>query len=194
MPPKASYDLMVLLDPEAAEDVRDGVLQRIKSQLESGDATLKGDADWGMRRLAYEIDHRGEAQYHLFQFEAAPAVLSELDRSLSIDDTVIRFRTIRLPGEAPAETPPAPPHVAPEPRRRDDRGRRDDRRDSGDRGPSRQAEEAPAPEADAEMAGADAAAAGEAAPPQPEAAAPEAAPAPSEQAGGSEAGDEPTPA
>ena len=53
MPLQASYDLMVLLDPEADEDARAGVLGRIKSQIESGDATLKGDADWGMRRLAY---------------------------------------------------------------------------------------------------------------------------------------------
>ena len=59
-----------------------------------------------MRRLAYEIDHRGEAQYHLFQFQAAPEVLNELDRTLSIDDAVLRFRTIRLPGEAPEVTPP----------------------------------------------------------------------------------------
>jgi small subunit ribosomal protein S6 len=154
MPPKASYDLMVLLDPEADEDARASVLERIKSQIESGDATLKGDSDWGMRRLAYEIDHRNEAQYHLFQFEAAPAVLSELDRTLSIDDIVLRFRTIKLPGEAPEAAPPAPPHVAPEPRRRDDRGRRNgsDRGRDGERPPSRQAEEAPAPEADAEMA------------------------------------------
>ena len=101
MPPQASYDLMVLLDPEAAEDARAGVLERVKSQIESGDATLKGDADWGMRRLAYEIDHRGEAQYHLFQFQASPEVLNELGRTLSIDDIVLRFRTIRLPGEAP---------------------------------------------------------------------------------------------
>ena len=160
MPPKASYDLMVLLDPEADEDARAGVLQRIKGQIQSGDATLKGDSDWGMRRLAYEIDHRNEAQYHLFQFEAAPDVLNELGRTLSIDDIVLRFRTIRLPGEAPEVTPPAPPHVAPEPRgRRDDRGRRD----GGDRGrdsdrDARQTEEAPAPEADAEMARADEAA------------------------------------
>ena len=108
MPPQASYDLMVLLDPEAAEDARAGVLERIKGQIESGDATLKGDADWGMRRLAYEIDHRGEAQYHLFQFQASAEVLNELGRTLSIDDIVLRFRTIRLPGEAPEVTPPAP--------------------------------------------------------------------------------------
>jgi small subunit ribosomal protein S6 len=176
MPPNPSYDLMVLLDPEAAEDARAAVLERIKGQLESGDAELKGDADWGMRRLAYEIDHRTEAQYHLFQFQASAEVLRELDRTLSIDDIVLRFRTIRLPGEAPEVTPPAPPHVAPEPR-----GRRDDR---GRRGPSRQTEEAPAPEADAEMAGAESAAAGET-PPEP---------APATAAPGDDAtpGDEPT--
>ena len=165
MPPKPSYDLMVLLDPEAPEDARAAIVERIKGQIESGDATLKGDADWGMRRLAYEIDHRTEAQYHLFQFQAAPDVLNELDRTLSIDDIVLRFRTIRLPGEAPDTPPPAPPAAPPERPRREDRGRRDDRgRDDrgrdGDRGPRppeeepapRQPEEEPAPEADAELA------------------------------------------
>jgi hypothetical protein len=77
-----------------------------------------------MRKLAFEIDHRREAQYHLFQFEAAPEMLRQLDRTLSIDDSVLRHRIIRLPGEAPA-SPPRPaddavrrqgdePSVAPE--------------------------------------------------------------------------------
>jgi small subunit ribosomal protein S6 len=178
MPPKPSYDLMVLLDPEAPEDARAGILERIKRQIESGDATLKGDSDWGMRRLAYEIDHRTEAQYHLFQFQAAPDVLNELDRSLSIDDVVLRFRTIRLPGEAPEVPPPAPPHAPPERPRREDRGRRDDRGRDGDRAP-RQPEEEPAPEADAEMARAE------------EAAAPDAGVEPAGDAGPDEAGGEP---
>jgi small subunit ribosomal protein S6 len=156
MPPQPSYDLMVLLDPEVPEDTRAGIVERIKGQIGSGDATLKGDSDWGMRRLAYEIDHRTEAQYHLFQFQAGPDVLNELDRSLSIDDAVLRFRTIRLPGEAPEVPPPAPPHAPPERPRREDRGRDGERgrrdRDSGDRAAPRQTEEAPAPEADAELA------------------------------------------
>jgi small subunit ribosomal protein S6 len=191
MSPRPNYDLMVLLDPEADDDVRAGVIERIKRQLESGDAALKGDADWGLRRLAYEIDHREQAQYHLFQFEAAPTVLSELDRTLSIDDAVLRFRTIKLPGEAPEVTPAAPPQYAPEPRRRDERGRREDRgRD--ERPEPRQPEEAPAPEADAEMARAEEAAAPESA----EAAAPSpaeepAAPEPAEPAAEASAGDAP---
>jgi small subunit ribosomal protein S6 len=192
MPPQPSYDLMVLLDPEAPEDTRAGIVERIKGQIESGDATLKGDSDWGMRRLAYEIDHRTEAQYHLFQFQAGPDVLNELDRSLSIDDAVLRFRTIRLPGEAPEVPPPAPPHAPPERPRREDRGRDGERgrrdRDSSDRPPPRQTEEAPAPEADAELARAEAEPAPDASP-EP---APDASPEPAGEADADETGREPS--
>jgi small subunit ribosomal protein S6 len=112
MPNQPAYDLVVLLDPEAPEERRAQLIEEIKRQIDSGQAALKGDADWGMRRLSYEIDHRREAQYHLFQFEATPELLTQLNRSLSIDDSVLRHRIIRLPGEAP-ETPPKPPEEAP---------------------------------------------------------------------------------
>jgi len=120
------YDLFVLLDPEAPEERRAAIVEQVKRQIDSGGASLKGDADWGMRRLSYEIDHRREAQYHLFQFEGTPEVLTQLDRSLSIDDSVLRHRIIRLP--AAPETTPSAPEEAPR-RTADDRGGPRDRRD-----------------------------------------------------------------
>ena len=181
MAEKPNYDLMVLLDPEAPEERRTQLIEQIRGQIQSGDAALKGDADWGMRRLAYEIDHRTEAQYHLFQFEATAEVLTSLDRSLSIDDAVLRFRTIRLPGEAPEQTPQAPPQTSFESGRREGRGGRDDRgsRDSRSEDAPPDTAEAPA-EAPAE-ATADAPAEAPAAPAPAEVAAAD-APEPAAQA------------
>ncbi len=141
----ASYDLFVLLDPEAPEERRTAIVDQLKRQIDAGGATLKGDADWGMRRLAYEIDHRREAQYHLFQFKGPPEVLAQLDRSLSIDDSVLRHRIIRLPGEAPEQTP-GPPEETPR-RMGEDRPRDGgrDRRGEREAGPDADAAEAPAP-------------------------------------------------
>jgi small subunit ribosomal protein S6 len=130
------YDLLVLLDPEAPEERRDELLAQIKRQIDSGDATLKGDADWGMRRLAFEIDHRREAQYHLFQFQAAADLLAQLDRSLSIEDGVLRHRIIRLPGEPPEITPKPGEDV---PRRSDDRPAREEERPGEEEAPVTQA-------------------------------------------------------
>jgi small subunit ribosomal protein S6 len=125
----ASYDLFVLLDPEAPEERRTALIEQVKSQIGSSGATLKGDADWGMRRMSYEIDHRREAQYHLFQFEGNPDALNQLDRTLSIEDAVLRHRIIRLPGEAP-ETTPGPSEESSR-RMGDDRPSRDGGRERG---------------------------------------------------------------
>jgi small subunit ribosomal protein S6 len=174
MAPTPAYDLLVLLDPEVPEERRTALIDQIKRQIDSGEATLKGDADWGMRRLSYEIDHRREAQYHLFQFEGTAEVLTQLNRSLSIDDSVLRHRIIKLPGPAP-EVTPRPPEEAP--RRPDDRGDRRDRRDEREGAPEGETPAAPPETATAEP---EAATAAPEAPapeaPAPEAPAPEAAP------------------
>jgi small subunit ribosomal protein S6 len=137
---KRAYDLMVLIDAEAPEERRSAILEEIKKQISSGDGELKGDADWGTRKLAYEIDHRANAYYHLFQLEAGVELLKQLEHMLSIDDAVIRFRVLRLPDGAPEKTPqrpepPPPRHAEPgeedqPPRRRSDRPEQDARSES----------------------------------------------------------------
>ena len=183
------YDLFVLLDPEAPEERRAAIVEQVKSQIDSGGASLKGDADWGMRRLSYEIDHRREAQYHLFQFAGNAEVLTQLHRSLSIDDSVLRHRIIRLPKE-PEATPTAPEDS---PRRTsDERGGSRDRRDR-ETGPESSTAEPEAPTAEPE-APTPAAAEGEApaAPPaQEEPAPPEASADTGEQTGDAAPAQEP---
>jgi small subunit ribosomal protein S6 len=103
-----AYDLIVLIDPEAPEERRTSIVEGVKKQVSGGDGTLKGDVDWGVRRLAFEIEHRPEAHYHLFQLEAAPELLQQIRHNLAIDDGVLRHRLIRLDKGAP-DKPPAPP-------------------------------------------------------------------------------------
>jgi small subunit ribosomal protein S6 len=100
------YDLMLLVDPNAPDGRQQEVVREAQSMVESG-GTLVGAHDWGERRLAYEIDHRPEAHYHLFQFETeGNELLERLQHQLKILDGVLRFRIIRLkPGSPP---PPVP--------------------------------------------------------------------------------------
>ena len=97
--------------------------------LTSGGSVV-GAHDWGSRRIAFEIDHRPEAAYHLFQFEGDNALLDRLNHSLKITEGVLRFRIIRQRPDSPAR--PAQPRAAPgaarggarRPRGRPRRGRR----------------------------------------------------------------------
>ena len=114
------YDLTLLLDPEAPEERRNAILGNIQQAIEDG-GTMVGIHDWGQRRMTFEIDHRPEAEYHLFQFEANDnSLLERLDHNLKITDGVLRFRIIRLkPGSPP---PPTPRPPEPRTREREPRG------------------------------------------------------------------------
>ena len=105
------YDLMLLLDTAAPDAQRAKILSDVEAAI-SAEGTLVGKHDWGARALAYEIRHTGDAEYHLFQFNATPALLERLQRTLRLTDGVVRFRIIRL-----APGTPEPPAVRPEPPR-----------------------------------------------------------------------------
>jgi small subunit ribosomal protein S6 len=127
------YDLVVLVDPNVPEDRRNAVVSEVEQMVSSG-GELVGAHDWGLRRMAYEIDHRPEAEYRLYQFRGENELLERLRHSLRIMDGVLRFRIIRLKPNAPP--PPAPRQEAP---------RREEREPSG-RVAARAAADAPADE------------------------------------------------
>jgi small subunit ribosomal protein S6 len=103
------YDLMLLLDPGVPSDRQETILRDVQTQLESG-GNLVGSHDWGTRRMTFEIDHRPEAAYHLFQFETegGGALLERVDHSLKIMDGVLRHRIIRLKDGSPPPPTPSP--------------------------------------------------------------------------------------
>jgi small subunit ribosomal protein S6 len=114
------YDLMLMLDPTAPEERRSAAISETESMITSGGEVVSTH-DWGLRRMAYEIDHRPEAEYRLYQFNGDNALLDRLNQRLRILDGVLRFRIIKVkPGQP---TPPPPDQQAP--RRRDEREAQD---------------------------------------------------------------------
>ena len=176
------YDLMLLLDPTAPEERRSAAISETESMINSG-GELVSSHDWGQRRMAYEIDHRPEADYRLYQFNGDNSLLERLNQRLRITDAVLRFRIIKVkPGQP---TPPPPDQQAP--RRRDDREPQDTKvaaRAAAD-APAADGAELEAPAPDAAVAVAEAPPATEAPPtadaPPAEAPPADAPPAPEEQ-------------
>ncbi len=50
---------------------------------------------WGKRRLAYEIAKHTEGIYAVIDVVAAPATVSELDRQLGLNESVLRTKVLR---------------------------------------------------------------------------------------------------
>jgi len=102
------YEVMIIFDPDLdAENIRE-IVERSVSQLESKGAERGAVDFWGKRRLAYEIDHRSEGFYVVFQARAEPAAMEELHRSLSLADEVMRHKVLRIPDHVYGKTVGAP--------------------------------------------------------------------------------------
>ena len=101
--PAPTYDLVLLLDLQAEEATRAKIVADARAAIEAQGEFLRHD-EWGERPLAYPIDHKTGAEYHLLQFHATAELLETLNRTLRITDEVVRFRVIKL---APG-TPQAP--------------------------------------------------------------------------------------
>ena len=86
-----------MLDPELADERQAEIIARAEEIVVKGGGTWHGNEPWGRRKLAYEIDHKGEAFYHLFAFDADAPTLDELTRVLRITDGAMRHMATRRP-------------------------------------------------------------------------------------------------
>ena len=116
------YDLMLLIDPNAPEERRTAAVSEAETLLSSG-GEIVASQDWGQKRMAYEIDHRPEAEYRLYQFNGDNELLERLNQRLRINDAVLRFRIIKAKPGQPLPPPPEQQSA----RRRDDREPQDTR-------------------------------------------------------------------
>jgi small subunit ribosomal protein S6 len=118
------YELVLMLDPQLDAPAREALAQQARGQIEAS-GSLKHENDWGLRKMAYEINRRTEADYRWFRFEAPRELLDSLDHNLKIADGVLRFRIFKVDPSAPVIVPPLA--AAPAPRERAGQGARDDR-------------------------------------------------------------------
>jgi small subunit ribosomal protein S6 len=110
------YEILLMLDPELPEKRQEEILKRARELVQKSKGKWVHHDAWGRRRLAYEIDHKGEGTYHLLQFDAEPETLEELSRVLRITDGVMRhLATRRIEGSQTSAPQEPEPESVPEP-------------------------------------------------------------------------------
>lgn len=120
-----AYELMVIFESTLDDAEVQAQLKKIGVAITAGEGTVATQDLWGLRRFAYEINHKTEGIYVVLEIVTEAPNLDDLDRSLRLADEVVRHKIIRLPEReatrrgllgdstpaevaAPAEPEPAP--------------------------------------------------------------------------------------
>ena len=93
------YEVMVILDPDLDERTVAPSLDTYLNVVRQSGGTVENVDVWGKHRLAYEINKKSEGIYAVVDLTAEPAAVKELDRQLSLNESVVRTKVIR-PGVA----------------------------------------------------------------------------------------------
>jgi small subunit ribosomal protein S6 len=86
---------MVILDPSLDERTVAPSLDTYLNVVRQDGGSVDNVDVWGKRRLAYEIDKHAEAIYAVVDLKAEPATVKELDRQLSLNESVLRTKVVR---------------------------------------------------------------------------------------------------
>jgi small subunit ribosomal protein S6 len=102
---------MIILDPDLDERTVSPTLERFLGVVRNDGGTVANIEVWGRRRLAYEIAKNAEGIYAVVDVTCEPATVAELDRQLTLNESVLRTKVLRVEGRRagsagePARTP-----------------------------------------------------------------------------------------
>ena len=91
-----AYELMVIIDAELDDEVIDATVKRIADLVGQRGATISSEDRWGRRRFAYEINHKPEGYYVVYEFVGG-SDLDQFERALRLADETVRHKVVRLP-------------------------------------------------------------------------------------------------
>ena len=89
------YEMMIIIDPSQDERTVTPSLDKFLDIVRKENGKVEKVDVWGKRRLAYEINKKNEGIYAVVQLQAEPATVKELDRQLSLNESVVRTKVTR---------------------------------------------------------------------------------------------------
>jgi len=90
------YENLFIVRPDATEEEIDHLIEQMSKNVTSAGGTVDKVDKWGKRRLAYRVEKQREGSYVLMQFTAEPKVVKEFERRMRVQDSVIKFLTVRI--------------------------------------------------------------------------------------------------
>ena len=90
------YEHIFLVRPDLTESQLEKVIKDFAGIVEKNGGKVAKSENWGLRTLAYKIKKNRIAHYVLYNLDAPPAAVNELERQQRLSEDVLRFMTVRV--------------------------------------------------------------------------------------------------
>src|SRR5690554_7914398 len=90
-----NYETVFILTPVLSDAQMKEAVEKFKNLLKEQGAEIVNEEDWGLRKLAYNIDKKTTGFYSFLEFNAEPSVIDKLELNFRRDERVIRFLIVK---------------------------------------------------------------------------------------------------
>ncbi len=90
------YETVFIVTPVLSDVQMKETVEKFRNLLTELGANMIHEEHWGLKKLAYPIQHKSTGFYHLFEFEAEGAIIEKLEIQIRRDERVIRFLTMKM--------------------------------------------------------------------------------------------------
>ena len=96
------YETVFIATPVLSDtQMKEAVAKYVKLITDNGGEIVYQE-DWGLKQLAYPIQHKTSGFYYLIEFKATPEFVATLETQYHRDERIIRYLTVALDKHAVA--------------------------------------------------------------------------------------------
>ena len=90
------YETIIIVRPDIEESALGALADKFEGVLTDSGGHILDREDWGSRKLAYPIAKHLRGHFVRMSYLAPAEIIGELERRIRIEDSIVRFMTIRL--------------------------------------------------------------------------------------------------
>ena len=96
------YETVFIATPVLSEAQMKEAVAKYTNLIKDNGGEIVYEEDWGLKQLAYPIQHKTSGFYYLIEFKSAPEFVATLETQYHRDERIIRFLTVAMDKHAVA--------------------------------------------------------------------------------------------
>ena len=96
------YETVFIATPVLSDAQMKEAVKKYTDLITANGGEIVYEEDWGLKQLAYPIQHKTSGFYYLIEFKASPEFVANLEVQYKRDERILRFLTVALDKDAVA--------------------------------------------------------------------------------------------
>ena len=92
----AFYETVFIARQDITSAQAEQLAEQFSQLIKDNGGEVKKTEHWGLKTLAYRMNKNRKGHYVLFNLDAPPAAVAEMERNMRLNEDVLRYMTIRV--------------------------------------------------------------------------------------------------